>query len=1097
MNKKIVQFHSGTAVGDAITNQMFFLKKILERNGYESEIYAEYIDEKLSKEIRDINEYQGDKDNIIIIHHSMGMNAFEKIVNLPDRKILIYHNITPEEFFDDEGTKKAIRLGIKQVSEYKKYVDYVIADSNYNRRQLLEYGYSCDIDVLPVHVDLNRLFVKEYNSEIVNRYSNFKNIIFVGRLVWNKCQTDIVKAFAVYNKYFNAESRLLLVGSDSMSGYVEEICDLSEKLGIAESVIITGKVEEEELASYYSISDVFLSMSEHEGYGVPLLEAMKMKIPVLAYKSSAISETLGGGGILFTEKNYEMVGALINEVVENGELRSSLVEHQTRVINKLSDIDIETLLMRAISNVELGNRKRRIQLQGPFESSYSLAIVNRKLIEQIDSMGDFDTSIYCTEGPGDYIPQEKDLEGKENAKRLWKKSSSVYKPDVVIRNMYPPRVHDTNGALNFQLFGWEESIVPKKYIDDFNRYLDGIGTMSDYVTEKLVECGLNIPVKTMGVGVELPNYFNEVGEYRLKTKKNIRFLHISSAFPRKGIDLLIEGYFKSFSSQDSVCLVIKTFPNPHNNVAELLDRFEKEYPNHPEIEWINEDLPERDLYSLYKACDCYVQVARGEGFGLPVAEAMLAKMPVIVSPNSGLADFCNKDTALLVDYRLTPAKTHLTSGDKSMWFEPEIDSLVEQFDRFMSETQEERMDRVEKAYSIINNEFSWDSVAKRWISFISEVESEKSKPNVAMVTTWNTKCGIAEYTKMEVNSSSHKVNYEIYPNRADNLLFEDEAIVKGRFWDCGIPGDIGTLSERLVSSKCDIVNIQYNYGFFSLSQLGLLIDSLYTEKKVVLTLHKTDDAYICEKRTSLKEITDKLNLCSLIIVHQEIDKERLIDYGVNPILIAIVPLGQIVNGDVDISFAKKLAKIPPERFTIGSYGFFLPHKGIDEVIKSLPILKRDFPNILYMPVCSLYDAEESKEYYNYCVSLAKELGVLENVRFEKEYLSNEESLKLLSACDVLTIPYKPTGESASGSVRVCLAANRPTIVTDLPIFKEFEECTYQIKESEPTLIASAIKTVCNNQISRQLVEKTKKKVWDSSWPKISKAMWGLYMSLVD
>ena len=300
---QINQFHSGTTVGDAITNMMLALRELLISKGYESEIYAEYIDERLSDRIRPIQEYKGSRENLLFVHHSMGMNCFDKIVGLPDKKALIYHNITPEHFFEDEGTKKAIRKGLWQAKEYRKYVDYSIADSNYNRKELLGMGYE-EVDVMPIQISLDRFDHVTSKASVLEGHEKYKNIIFVGRVVPNKCQSDIIRAFTVYNVYYNTDSRLFIVGDDGMDSYVKELKEICREYGIEDKVFFTGKVSEEELKAYYEMADLFLCMSEHEGFGVPLLEAMRMGVPVIGYRSSAVPETMNGAGVLVNEKNY-------------------------------------------------------------------------------------------------------------------------------------------------------------------------------------------------------------------------------------------------------------------------------------------------------------------------------------------------------------------------------------------------------------------------------------------------------------------------------------------------------------------------------------------------------------------------------------------------------------------------------------------------------------------------------------------------------------------------------------------------------------------------------------------------------------------------
>lgn len=1091
----IHQFHSGVAAGDAITNQMLYIKKILNKMGYFSEIYAEHIPKELEGEIKSIASYHGAKDNVLLVHHSMGFDCFEDILALSDKKVLIYHNITPERFFDDEEMIKYVRLGFEQLEKYREHVEYVVADSNYNRRQLIRRGYRCDIDVMPVQVSLSRFEKTQENTEIIRANSQTKNFIFVGRLVANKCQHDVIKAFTVYHRYYDQNSKLFLIGDTEMQGYVTELRHLAKRLDVAEAVIISGKVSEEELKSYYKIADFFVCMSEHEGFGVPLLEAMKMGVPVVAYRSSAILETMNGAGIVVTEKNYAYIGTLFHELLKDKEIYEAIVQDQFERIRRLEHTDTEKILERVIKHVTQGGRQRQIQMQGPFESSYSLAIVNRKLIEALDELSGYDASIYCTEGPGDYEPDEKELRDKPRARELWQKSVDVTYPDITIRNMYPPRVHDVNGGMNFQAFGWEESVIPSKYIVAFNTHLSGIGTMSDYVTEKLIECGLTIPVRTMGLGVELADNFSELPPYPVKTKKKVKFLHISSAFPRKGVDVLLRGYFESFTGMDDVCLILKTFPNPHNKVDDLMEELNARYDNPPEVEWINEDLSQDKVCGLYKCADCYVQAARGEGFGLPVAEAMLARIPVIVSPNSGMADFCTEDTALLVDYILEPAKTHLTenaSKQVSMWAEPALDSLVRQFRYFVDELgTEEKNAMVQRAFELISTRFTWQKVAGRWQEFIGDVEKLQYRPRVDMVTTWNNKCGIAEYTRMEIESSARLVDYHVYPNYGVELIKPDEDFVEKRLWHSVFEGDMKNLCHQLMGSDSQIVHFQFNFGFFEIHELAKTIRELADKKKVIITFHKTADSEISGKIVSLKDIAGDLNRCSALVVHQQRDAEQLRQFGIHVHLIHMLPLGQVMYPEVSSQFAKKQQNVAHD-LLVSSYGFFLPHKGIKETIQAVSILKEKYPSILYRPVCALHESRESAEYYSECIDEVKRLGLGKNVEMVTDFLENDESMQLLQASDVMVMAYHPSMESASGAVRFCLAALRPTITTDQFIFKEFSGCTYQIGESEPRKIADAIEHVLSGQETEKLVANTKQYVKENSWYETGHKFYSLY-----
>lgn len=1089
----INQFHSGTAPGDAITNQMLFIQQLLRKRGFESEIYAEHIPQELEKQIKNIKNYKGNKDGILLVHHSMGFDCFDRIIGFEDKRILIYHNITPEEFFTDATIIKYIRLGHKQLIEYKDHICYAIADSNYNRKQLLQAGYKCPIEVMPVNISLDRFDHCDFNKELSENIKNTTNILFVGRIVRNKRQDEIVKTFILYNRYFNSNSRLFLVGGVGDDLYANEIRQLIHDNNLEDKAILTGKVSENDLKTYYQHSNLFLCLSDHEGFGVPLLEAMKMNVPVIAYDSSAISETLSNAGILVLNKNYPYIAALIDEVINNKELREDVVRQQQLRIKKNEDFKTSDILLDVIKSIN--DRKISLQMQGPFETSYSLAIVNRNLSEALDRQKCFDVSIYATEGPGDYIPKEDELKDKPVSKQLWQKSQKVFYPDVTIRNMYPPRVYDVNGALNFQSFGWEESYIPKEYISDFNKYLDGIGTTSEFVTQTLIENGLKIPVKTIGNGVVLPNDFEAIKRYPVKTKKKTKFLHISSAFPRKGVDILLEAYCKAFTSDDDVCLILKTFPNPHNTVESIIDSLKKQYPQIPEIEWINKDLSEKEIYGLYKSASCYVQVSRGEGFGLPVAEAMLTKLPVIVSANSGLSDFCNDTTSITVKYKKELARTHVNAGgqEQSFWFEPDVSDLEDKFKKFYSGFYEEKLDKMkEEAFLKIKNDFSWESVAEKWKDFIFETQENKYRPKVSLVTTWNTKCGIAEFNRMEVNETKSRIDYYVYPNYGEPLLKKDEPYVKKRVWNKdAINGKLTDLIDCLSNDNSEIVNIHINLGFYSLTELQKLIEQLHGTKKIVLTFHEVKDVVINHKKISLSTIKDSINICDRLIVHQEEDKTILTNLGIKEEIISIVPLGQGVVEDIPKEYQRKQLGIDSS-FVVGSYGFLLPHKGIKETIKAITIIKRSIPDIHYLAVCSLFDAPESKNYYNECITLINELGLQDNVTMISDFLQNKESMMYLQCCDALIMPYLNTQQSASGAMRFCMAARRPVITTSIPIFNEFKKYVIQIKNAEPELISDAVIQISESKDEEEYAKKSMDYLKNNSWTVVSKQLYNIY-----
>ena len=516
--------------------------------------------------------------------------------------------------------------------------------------------------------------------------------------------------------------RLVLVGDTSDSEYVSLVQEEADRLRVSDRVVLLGKISDTQLKAAFRSAGVFVSMSEHEGFGVPILESMAAGVPVVAFGAAAVPETMNGAGVLLRRKDPALVAAAVQSVQSDPGLRDRLIERQLLRVRQVGSFDTKALLQRVAERASGKETPTEIQIQGPFETSYSLAIVNRRLALGLAGSSDYAVSIYATEGPGDYEPAASSLTQYPEAAELFHRSTQVPFPDVVIRQMYPPRVIDTPGGITCEYFGWEESRIPQSVAGDFNRYLDGVGVMSEFVRDVLRDSGVTIPIRVVGVGVESPDTEAEVDAPELTDLRRFRFLHISSAFPRKGVDVLLRAYFAAFDGGDDVSLILKTFPNPHNRVAQTLEQLRRDHPDPPDVRWIDRDLDDQEIQGFYRFAHCYVHPARGEGFGLPVAEAMAAGVPVISVAYSGLADFVSEQTAVTVPFTITPAETHLELSD-SVWAEPDAEQLAVELKRMVDSPGERGvLERVRRARELITDRFSWHATVKRWESFIEELE---------------------------------------------------------------------------------------------------------------------------------------------------------------------------------------------------------------------------------------------------------------------------------------------------------------------------------------------------------------------------------------
>ena len=351
---KVIQVIASIFFGDAVGNDARALCKVIAEAGYETGIYTYDIDprvkdsfvHKMSK-LPKLND-----DDIVIFNHCSGTDLCYELPKMGGRKMMIYHNITPAHFFEgyNNDTVKSIQKGYEGTKYLNDKIDYVMAVSQYNADNLREMGYTCPMYIRPIVIPFDD-YKKEPDQDVIKKYSDgYTNILFLGRLVPNKRQEDVISAFAYYKKHINPKSRLILVGSD---GGVEKYGRCLKKYVKAlelEDVVFTGQTSFKAILAYYTLADVFLCMSEHEGFCVPLVESMFFKTPVVAYDSSAIASTLGGSGVLLKEKNPVLTAKVIDRIVNDNEIREEIIKKQ---LERLSAFSYDTMKENFLRGLEL------------------------------------------------------------------------------------------------------------------------------------------------------------------------------------------------------------------------------------------------------------------------------------------------------------------------------------------------------------------------------------------------------------------------------------------------------------------------------------------------------------------------------------------------------------------------------------------------------------------------------------------------------------------------------------------------------------------------------------------------------------------------
>ncbi len=346
--------------GDAIGHEVLGIQRVLRAAGYDSEIFVQTADprvEDLTQDYRDLSE-ASHPDNILIHHFSIGSRASRVAYALPDRMALVYHNITPPEYFVDVN-KELVQLcyrGRRELALYKSRCDLALGDSEYNRQELEAIGFP-DTGVLPVVPGFDHLSGPPDYAHAGEFDDGWTNVLFVGRVIPNKRFEDVIRAFHAYKTWFNPRSRLLLVGAHSgFERYLTMLHQFVARIG-ASDVHLVGHVSNEELTAYYELADVFLCASEHEGFCVPLVESFHMGVPVVAYAASAVPATMDGAGVLYTDKSPLHVAALVNAIVDDPSLRAAIVEGQYAALDRLEAKDFGGTLLGFIDRM-LANPRR-------------------------------------------------------------------------------------------------------------------------------------------------------------------------------------------------------------------------------------------------------------------------------------------------------------------------------------------------------------------------------------------------------------------------------------------------------------------------------------------------------------------------------------------------------------------------------------------------------------------------------------------------------------------------------------------------------------------------------------------------------------------
>ncbi len=667
---RIVQFLPTITFGDAIGNDVLAINDTLEKAGYTCSIFAGRTDLHLKNNeavtIKDIKDYHNDAD-IIIYHVSTYWDYMPKLERLNGRKIFVYHNITPPHFFEkfgDFNKTSECNKGIWQTCSYRLVPSLCLTPSAFNKAALEEIGYLCPIHILPILTEWEKEDDKSSTENLISLYKNdgYVNILFVGRIAPNKKQQDIIDAFYFYHTFINPRSRLFIVGGEEKdSNYYQAITTYPEAIGL-DSVIFTGHVSDKQKAAYYRLADVFLCMSEHEGFCVPLLEAMHYKVPIIAYESSAVTETLGGAGLLIKNKKPAVIAEAIDRIQKDAKLRDTLIANGTERLADFAEAKVKSTLLKEISAfVSYHQRKKTIFFDVTVQRSTDAGTGIQRLEKEelkcfYKEESDYKVVPFYFDGKGNGL-----FECETGKKISPVQGDIIYSPDLslddtVVNKKHLDRLYQ-NGKTKIWFFVHDlipihfpetcsEKLIPAfiKWLKIIFRYTGILGNSESTINDIKAYLSKNPNIERnpdlrfgwVWSGCDFSSRFAKSTPVKqiedcapddMQTR-TVRLLMVSTVEPRKMYDQAVKAFHLLWDK--GLDLRLDIVGREGWKVEETVNLILGSPYLDSKLFWHKGGISDEELDSLYRQADGVIVASKWEGFGLAVTEGAYYGKPLIL-----------------------------------------------------------------------------------------------------------------------------------------------------------------------------------------------------------------------------------------------------------------------------------------------------------------------------------------------------------------------------------------------------------------------------------------------------------------------------------
>lgn len=353
MSRRVDQLLAGFADGDAISQMAVALRDSFRARGWQSDIYADarHVSPSLAGQYRSLEDYQSVAGDVAIHHYSIGSPALDLFASAKARKILIYHNITPPEFFDgfDDRVAASLRNGRASLRDIGSRVDAIWTVSKFNATELTDLGLK-NVRVFPLLFTPPPAGLPD-DPEVAKKFAvKLSTILFVGRMAPNKNIEMLIESFFWYHKKMNPMSRLVIIGSErSCPRYFAMLKMFVGDLDL-QNVCFEGFASPTGIQTYYKHADLFVTTSKHEGFCLPLLEAMHHNVPVIAPAIGGIPEALNGSGVMYDDLRPAELGGLFHRVLSDPAIRADVLASQSRRMAEVRARNIEAELTELLKD---------------------------------------------------------------------------------------------------------------------------------------------------------------------------------------------------------------------------------------------------------------------------------------------------------------------------------------------------------------------------------------------------------------------------------------------------------------------------------------------------------------------------------------------------------------------------------------------------------------------------------------------------------------------------------------------------------------------------------------------------------------------------